>query len=197
MSVTLLKKVNSTQRFSFVKAPTKKDKEVIFLCLCVTVLKKVNSTQRFSFAKDTNKKRNWNYIFLFVCYSFENGKQYTDIFLCKQATRENIEIIFLCLYDTLLKKVNSTQRFSFAKESNKKRNWTKICPSLLKKVNSTQRFSCVLFTFFKHTNTKTLFQFFFQMKISVYRLPFWQEYHTNTKKLYQFHFLLLSFKKGK
>ena len=60
---------------------------------------------------------------MFLCYSFEKGKQGNST---QRATREEIEVIFMCLCVTLLKKVNSTQRFSFAKETNKKRNWNDI-----------------------------------------------------------------------
>ena len=93
----------------------------VFHHLSVSLLKKVNSTQRFWFVLC---------ISLFECFSFEKGKRYTEIFLCKRAKRKEIEIIFSFLSDTILKKVHSTQRFS-----------------------------CVLFTFFKHKNIISIFFF--------------------------------------
>ena len=106
-------------------------------------------------------------------------------------TRKENEMIFLCLGVTLLKKVNSTQRFSFAKESNKRRIWNNIfvfCVALLKKVNSTQENLCVLCTFFKIVSdiNKNIISISFlfallQRKISVYRLPFSKEKHSNNE----------------
>ena len=84
---------------------------------CVTLLKKGNSTQRFSFAKESNKRRNWNDIFVF--YSFEKRELvHRDVPLQNRAVWEEIEMIFLCF--TLLKKGNSAQGFSFAKEKKMK-----------------------------------------------------------------------------
>ena len=67
------------------KRPTRKEIEMIFLCL--TLLKKVN--------RETVHR---------------------DFPLQKRVTREEIEIIFLSTSGTLLKKVNSTQRFFFARK---------------------------------------------------------------------------------
>ena len=85
--------------FPLQKMPTRKENEMIFLCLDVTLLKKGNSTQRFSFAKESNKRRIWNNIFVFVCYSFEKGKQYTGKSLCTVHLfqRKEIETTFLYL----------------------------------------------------------------------------------------------------
>ena len=88
--------------FPLQKMPTRKEIEMIFLRF--SLLKKVNSTQRFWFVLC---------ISLFEYFSFEKGKRYTGIFLCKRAKRKEIEIIFLFLSDTILKKVHSTQRFFY------------------------------------------------------------------------------------
>ena len=122
------------------KRARRKKIEIIFLYLCDTLLKKVNSTQRFWFVLC---------ISLFECFSFEKGKRYTEIFLCKRAKRKEIEIIFSFLSDTILKKVHSTQRFScvlftfFKREQQEMKliQYFCICLPLLKKENSTQRFS--------------------------------------------------------
>ena len=151
--------VNSIQKFSFVKYTNKKEIEMIFLCLCVTLLKKVNRTQKYSFVKDTNKKRNWNTVF--VCYSFEKCKQYTEIFLCKRHQQgKNLKDIFVFVSYCFEKDKQYTKIFlrKNKQQGKKLKQHFCICPSLLKKVNSTQRFSCVHFTFFKWEQEEKKFE---------------------------------------
>ena len=94
--------------FPLQKRATREEIEMIFLCF--TLLKKGNSTQRFSFAKDANKKRKWNDIFVFGCYSFEKGKQYTEIFLCKREQQEKKLKKYFCVCVLLFWKRETVHR---------------------------------------------------------------------------------------